>query len=310
MWVEDAEVGGVHAPSTLEAALPAALDVLATALYVCIDDFVGPRHAGRGRPPKLTDSELICLAVCQVLLGIPNDRQFLALARWRLGHLFPQLIDQSNYNRRLRALAPEVGRCINYLAYVSPSFCDRLWLLDSTPVPCSQSRATTRRSEFAGHAGYGRCASHSRWFWGFRLYLICAGDGMPIGWELAAADIGERKVAAEMLERVPVAGHTVIADKNFAGHEFEQLMATHGAHFLRPDRRNEPRRNGSLGAVRQWIESTFWTCKGPLGLERHGARTLTGLGTRVGLRLLALAAGIWHNQLVGHPSRSLAAYGR
>lgn len=290
--------------------MPAALDTLIIGLYVQIDDFLGPRRRGPGRPPKVSDSELICLAVAQVLLGMPNDRQFLALARWRLGHLFPRLIDQSGYNRRLRALAPQIARSIHYLAWISPSFHDRLRLLDSTPVPCGQSRETTRRSEFAGHAGYGRCASHSRWFWGFRLYLICSADGMPIGWELAAANIGERVVATEMLDRIPVAGHTVIADKNFAGRQFEQLMADHGAHFLRPDRKNEPRRHGSLGAVRQWIESTFWTCKGQLGLERHGARTLTGLGARIGLRLLALAAGIWHNHLTGQPGRAFAAYGR
>jgi hypothetical protein len=290
--------------------VPAALDALVVALYVQIDDFLGSRHRGVGRPPKLTDSELITLAVAQVLLGMPNDRQFLALARWRLGHLFPRVIDQSGYNRRLRALAPEIARCITYLAYISPSFYDRLWLLDSTPVPCGQSRETVKRSEFAGAAGYGRCASHSRWFWGFRLYLICASDGMPIAWELAGANVGERVVAAEMLDLVPAAGHIVIADKNFAGAEFEQLMAAHGATFLRPDRKDEPRRHGSLGPVRQWIESTFWTCKGQLGLERHGARTLTGLGTRIGLRLLALAAGIWHNHHTHQPRRALAAYGR
>jgi len=290
--------------------MPACLDALVVGLYVQIDDFLGPRHRGPGRPPKLTDAELICLAVAQVLLGMPNDRQFLALASWRLGHLFPRLIDQSGYNRRLRALAPEIGRCISYLAWLSPSFCDQLRLLDSTPVPCGQSRETARRSEFAGSAGYGYCRSHSRWFWGFRLYLICSGDGMPIGWELAGANIGERVVAAEMLERIPVYGHTVIADKNFSGREFELLMASHGATFLRPDRKDEPARHGSLGAVRQWIESTFQTCKGQLGLERHGARTLTGLGARIGLRLLTLAAGIWHNHLTRDPARAFAAYGR
>jgi hypothetical protein len=148
--------------------------------------------------------------------------------------LFPQLIDQPHYNRRVRALAPQIARCISYLAFVSPSFCDRLRLLDSTPVPWGQSRETVRRSEFAGHAGYGYCRSHSRWFWGFRLYLICSGDGMPIGWELAAANIGERVMAAEMLDRVALAGHTVITDKNFSSEEFEALMAKCGAHFLRP----------------------------------------------------------------------------
>ena len=112
--------------------MPAALDALSVGLYVLIDDFLGPRHRGPGRPPKLTDAELITLAVAQVLLAIPNDRQFLALARWRLGHLFARLIDQSGYNRRLRALAPQIGRCISYLAWVSPSFCDRI-RLDPAP---------------------------------------------------------------------------------------------------------------------------------------------------------------------------------
>jgi hypothetical protein len=294
----------------LEAALPAALDALVIGLYVCLDDFLGPRHVGVGRPPKLSDAELITLAIAQVLLAVPNDRQFLALARWRLVHLFPVLIDQSGYNRRLRHLAPEIGRCISYLAYISPSFCEHVRLLDSTPVPCGQSRETARRSEFAGSAGYGYCRSHSRWFWGYRLYLICAADGMPIGFELAAANIGERIVAAELLERIPVAGHTVIADKGFAGTEFEQLMTHAGARFLRPDRKDEPRRYGNLGAIRQWIESTIWTCKGQLGLEHHGARTLPGLGARIGLRLLALAAGIWHNHLTNQPARAFAAYGR
>ena len=87
-------------------------------------------------------------------------------------------------------------------------------------------------------------------------------------------------------------------------------MADHGATFLRPDRKDEPARHGSLGAIRQWIESTFQTCKGQIGLERHGARTLTGLGARIGLRLLTLTAGITHNQLNGQPARAFAAYGR
>jgi hypothetical protein len=285
----------------------AQLDALLTAIYVLTDDFL-PKRRGPGRPPRITDAELITLAIAQILMGLPNDRQFLALAAYRLGHLFPYRPKQSGYNKRLRRLVPEIERTINYLAFISPSWCDGLRLLDSTPVPCAASRETTRRSEFAGIAAYGYCRSHSRYFWGFRLYLLCAADGTPIAFELAPANAGEREVAREMLERVSLDGYTVIADKGFAGEEFERWMADRGARFLRPDRKDEAPRFGALGRVRQWIESVFWTCKGQLGLERHGARTLPGLGARIGLRLLALAAALWHNWEIGEPGRHLSAY--
>ncbi len=284
------------------------LDALVTALYVRVDDLL-PKRRGRGHPPRITDAELIALAVAQMFLAVLNDRKFLAIARWRLGHLFPYLPKQPGYNKRLRKLAPTIATVITQLAASSASFCDNLRLLDSTPVPCGQSRETARRSELAGHAAYGWCKSHSRYFWGFRLYLLCAPDGMPIAFELAAANAPERVVAAEMLERVDLDGYTVMADKGFAGEEFEQIMAALGAHFLRPDRRDEPHRHGSLGPVRQWIESVFWTCKGQLTLEAHGGRTIEGLCTRVALRLLALAAGLIHNQTIDDPGRHFAAYG-
>jgi hypothetical protein len=189
------------------------LDALVTALYVRVGDLL-PARQGPGHPPRITDAELIALAVAQMFLAVPNDRKFLAFARWRLGHLFCYLPKQPGYNKRMRALAPTIGRVLAHLATNSPSFCDGLRLLDSTPVPCGQSRETARRSELAGQAGYGWCGSHSRRFWGFRLYLLCAPDGMPIAFELVAANVGERVAATEMLERVALDGYTVMADRS------------------------------------------------------------------------------------------------
>jgi hypothetical protein len=283
------------------------LDTLLIALYVLADDLL-PKRSGPGRPPRINDPELVCLAVAQVLLDRPNERKFLRFARRRLGHLFPYIPKQSGYNKRLRALAPQIVRLLNVLAYVSPSFCDSLRLLDSTPVPCAQSRETVRRSELAGHAAYGWCRSHSRYFWGFRLHLLCAPDGMPIGFELAPANIGEREVAETILERVDCLGRTIIADKGYAGEDFEAFVAALGATLVRPDRRDERPRFGALGGVRQWVESAFDTLKDQLSLERHGARTLPGLIARIVQRLLALGACIWHNWAIGEPGRSLTAY--
>ena len=275
------------------------LDDLLTALFVLVDDLL-PRRRHAGRPPRMSASELVTLAVAQILLDCHSERKFLRLARQRLGHLFPYIPKQPGYNKRLRSLAGDICVVIEHLATTSPSFCDRLRLLDSTPVPCGQSRETRKRSELAGWAAYGYCASHSRPFWGLRLYLLCAPDGMPVSFCLAPANEGEREVAAALLERARErgmldGGEIIITDKGFASREFEQLVASLDATLIRPDRKDEPRRFGNLGGVRQWIESIYQTTKSQLSLELHGGHIPNGVWTRVCQRVLALAAGIWHS---------------
>ena len=167
-------------------------------------------------------------------------------------------------------------------------------------MPCGQSRETRKRSELAGWAAYGYCASHSRYFWGLRLYLLCAPDGMPISFCLAPANEPEREVALAMLERARErgllsGGEIIIGDKGFASHEFERAVASLAATFIRPDRRDEKPRFGKLGGIRQWIESINDTLKGQLSLENHGDHIPTGVWARVCQRILALAAGVWHS---------------
>jgi hypothetical protein len=105
-------------------------------------------------------------------------------------------------------------------------------------------------------------------------------------------------------------GLILIGDKGFAGQDFEDLVTTgFGLHLVRPDRRDETPRHGSIGWIRQWIESVNDTLKGQLDLERHGGRTTQGIYARITQRLLAMAAAIWHNWLTGtDDKRSLIAY--
>ena len=130
------------------------LDALLTALYVRVDDFL-PKRRGPGRPPRITDAELIALAVAQMFLGIPNDRKFLALARWRLGHLFPYLPQQPGYNKRLRALAPTIARVITPGRQLPVVLRQPAAARQHPGARAAQSRETARRSELAGHAAYG-----------------------------------------------------------------------------------------------------------------------------------------------------------
>ena len=287
--------------------MDADLDLLLIAVYVTADDLLPEKPENAKR--ILTDAEVVTLCVAQAIMGIPSDRRFLRVARKHLRHLFPKIPGQAGYFKRRRALSDTLEWLMNVFASQSPGFYDDLLLVDSTPVECARSRETVKRSQLADAADYGYCRSHSRFFWGFRLHGIFAPDGTPRAVTVASPKRDERDVALELLARTRRAGgETLIGDKGYAGRAFAHAVSELDATILRPRRKDEPGHGPHLAPIRQRIESIFWTCKGTLTLERHGARTLPGLRERILQRLLTLAAAITLNHQLGRPSRALADY--
>jgi hypothetical protein len=298
------------------------LDTLATALYVKVDDALkaspelAPVRPKIGIAPTLSDAELVTLAVMSALLGFTSERRWLRHAKENLRHMFPYLPQQSGYNKRLRAASGLVLTMIRLRAADTSLWSDDVWVVDSTPVECGRSRETAKRSDLAGWAQYGYCASHSRFFWGLRLHLVCTLGGLPIMFGLTGAKADERVTLLGMLDASPEIatarkGQTIIGDKNYFGAAFEQEMTDREIDLLRPARKGEAERAGAalFKPLRQTIESINQTFKAQLDLERHGGRTPAGVIIRVLARILAITAAIWHNDKTGQPiKRSLIAY--
>ncbi|MDX3354277.1 IS982 family transposase [Streptomyces sp. ME01-24h] len=298
------------------------LDTLATALYARIDDelkaspWLAPWRPKVGITPTLSDAELLTLAVMSALLGYTSERRWLRRVDRDFRGLLPYVPQQSGYGKRLRAASPLLTSMIRMLAQDTSLWTDDVWLVDSTPVGCGCSRETAKRSDLAGWAEYGYCASHSRYFWGLRLHLVCTLGGLPILFALTGAKADERETLRDMLDSAPdvQATHlqqTIIGDKNYYGREFENDLTERDLKLLRPARKGEPERAGAhlFKPLRQVIESINQTLKGQLDLERHGGKTPAGVTVRVLSRLLALTAAIWHNDKTGQPvKRSLIAY--
>ena len=300
--------------------LDADLDTLLIALYVELDDRIIPAarpgriRRGPGRPPLVTDAELLCLAVAQVLLRFNDEHHWLRAAPARVGHLFPRLLSQSEYNQRLKDAAPLLEAALRWLAGRTPGSAEPLRLMDATAIGCGQSKTTTHRSNLFGYAGYGYESAHSRWYWGAKLLLITTPDGTVTGFSLANPKLaGEREQTRQTLTCQPVnrpePGTAVVTDKGLAGADVEEFFAGLDLTLLRPARRDEKTPRAFPNWLRQRIEAIIWTLKNQLGLEHHNARVPAGLWTRVLQRLLALNTVIWHNWTIGAPvKRSLIAY--
>jgi len=281
------------------------LDLLLTAVFCAADDFL-PKRPGNARR-RITDAEVITLAVAQAVMGISSDRQFLRAARRQLGHLFLSLPSQDAFWKRRARLSEQIEALMAAFSKDCPGYWDSIALLDSTPVECGRSVDTSRRSALGVACAHHFSRSHNRWFWGMRLHLLGAPDGTIRAAILASADDKERDVARRLFAIGLRGGETIVADKGYAGADFAAHAAeVYDATVLRPARKTEPDNGLHLSGIRQRIESIVWTLKDTLGLEHHRARTLHGLRARIAAKLLAYSAGIWINWLCGRPTRAFA----
>ncbi len=285
--------------------MSASLETLVVAAYVFAASFSIPRPGPQGR---ITDPELVALAVAQAATGLCSDRQFLGTIGRLLPGWFPRLPDQSQYNRRLRRLTPWITTTQLMVAELIAE--GRVRLVDGTLIACANYPGCASRSEFAGHASYGYCPPKSEFVWGMRLVLISDRKGVPVGYDLVGPKTGqERDSALELAAAHP--GTVLCADKGFWGREYEASMNLINVDIITPERHRlgqRPPAEIAKARIRLVIESVFANLKQQMRLSTHLAKTLPGLVQRVAQRLLALTIGIFLNTRTGRPARALAAY--
>lgn len=284
--------------------MTASLETLVVAAYVFAESLAIPRPGPEG---KITDAELIALAVAQASTGMPSDRQFLGMVAYRLPGWFPHLPDQSQYNRRLRRLVPYI--VMVQLGVAELVATGRTRLADGTLISCANYAGCAKRSNFAGHAGYGYCPSKSLFVWGMRLVLVTDEKGVPLGYDLVAPGDGEREPLFRLTQAHP--DTVLFADKGLWGAEYKRTIELISVELVTPERHRlgeRPPAEVVKASIRLIIESVFSNLKRQMRLGEHLAKTLGGLVQRIAQRLLALTLGMFINVLAGRAPRALVAY--
>jgi len=291
------------------------LDSFLVSLYVLVDDRWQHDHGGRtprrtGRPVRLSDPEVLTLAILSQWPRFRSERDFWRFADAHLRGYFPNLLSQGQLNRRVRALEPELRALQQAFA---KEFCDPspvYRVMDTTLIPAIVRVRASRRGLFCGQATFGRNASKTEWVYGFKVALVVDPDGIVTAFGLAPASSDERPIGDALGASD---GHgAYLADKGFTGAEWERRwLEEYGALVAATPQNNSERawpkkdRRWAAGK-RQIIEGVIYQLKDFFGLERHRAKTLSGLLARLAAKVAAYTCAQRINGSLGRPLRHLA----
>ena len=290
------------------------LDSFLVSLYVSVDDWWRASHSSTsrrpGRPSLLAESEVLTLAILAQWPRFRSERDFWRFARAHLGGYFPNLCSQGQFNRRVRGLEPELRALQRAFAreLSEPSAVYRV--LDTTLVPAVVRVRACRKGLFAGQASFGRSASKTEWVYGFKAALVVDPRGVVTTFGLAPAASDERPIGESLI--ADDHHDAYLADKGFTGVEWERRWLESYEALVAATPKNNARRAWPeedrrwAAGKRQIIEGVIGQLKDFFGLERHRAKTLDGLLTRLAAKVAAYTCGQRINDSLGRPLRHLA----
>ena len=260
-------------------------------IYVIVDDWyqIEGQEILKGKPgkkPKFTDSEVITLMLAQDYIPYPGENQFIGYIKANYLDLFPDLITQSQFNRRARNLRLLVEEMRRYWLKELGLLTQVDLLMDTKPIPVMGYKRSKKRSDFAGSADYGHCASRNMKYYGYKLVSLCTLDGIPIVYELVPANTDERLAAESVL--YALRGCRIYSDKGFIGEDWQERIFRHTRNRIyTPKRANQSDQNPAefdrwLNSIRERIEGVFNEIQNTgRNIERLLAKTIIGLATRV-----------------------------
>jgi hypothetical protein len=274
----------------------ASLEEAVTVLFCLIDDtyrLLNPRWRSHEPIKKLSDSEVLTLALLQQLRGVESEHSFLRDAGWFFSHLFPGManLHPSSLHRRIRRLRGYLGPLRR--AVVTDLLGDpQTLIVDSTLLPVLHPRQVAQSAGFEGAAWvrWGSFAVH-----GVKLHLVCATNRVPISYELTPAHTPEVLLTEELLDGAGLGNggaRRLLGDFAYRSGGLVEELADRAV-FLATERADR------RPSVRQHLEVCFATLKGTFGLGRTLAKTLVGLATRIAAKMTAHAYGCCVNRILG-----------
>jgi hypothetical protein len=269
----------------------ARLEEAVTVLFCLVDDtyqLLNPEGVQRYKGlKKLSDSEVLTLALFQQLRGVQSERSFLRDAERLFSHLFPGVVGlaPSSFHRRVR-------RPRGFLEHLRRSVLPELvgdpetLIVDSTLLSVLHPRQVKQSA--AGFEGTAWVRWDSFAVHGVKLHLLCSTNRVPLSYELTAANVADVLLVRELLEVAGLNEGGMVrrryGDLAYRGVKLKEELAEAGV-LLAADRADR------RPAIRQQAEVCFAVLKRVLGMGGTLAKTPVGLVTRIAAKVTAYTYG-------------------
>ena len=279
---------------------PPSLEEAIVVLFCLVDDAyapLNPRGDRYGALKKLSDSEVLALALFQQLRGVESERSFLRDAQRFFSHLFPGVVGMhpSSLHRRVRKLR-------RFLEPLRRSVLPELvgdpetLIVDSTLLEVLHPRQVKQSA--AGFAGAAWVKWGSFALYGVKLHLLCATNRVPISYEITAANVADVLLVRELLSEAGLEqdglARRLFGDLAYRGGTLGEELAEAGVLLATDKAHRRP-------PIRQQVEVCFAALKRVFGMDGTLAKTLTGLVTRIAAKVAAYTYGLYVNRFLGRP---------
>ena len=280
----------------------ASLEETVTVLFCLVDDayrLLNPRWRSHETLKKLSDSEVLTLALLQQLRGVESERSFLRDAGRFFSHLFPGVagLHPSSLHRRLRRLRGYLEPLRRTVVADLVGDPETL-IVDSTLLSVLHPRQV---GQSAGWAASSSGAAWARWgsfsVYGAKLHLICSTNRVPVSYELTAANVADAPLVEELLGGAGLGEGTarrLFGDFAYRSGALAEALAERGVLLATERAERRPAR-------RQQVEVCFAILKSVFGMDGTLAKTLVGLATRIAAKVAAYTYGCYVNRLMGRP---------
>lgn len=212
-------------------------------VYVLIDDLYtqdAPDSVCKRRnilDAKLSDSEIITIAICGELVGIDSENAWLSFVKKNYRHLFPKLCSRTRFNRARRALLQVTELIRQKLLAVFAIPCSRYFVIDSFPLAvCKFGRARYCQSFRQDGADYGKCPSKKETYFGYKVHALITLEGFITAFEITLASTDDREGLRDLvMQQQPL---TILGDKGYVGEALSGEMREQGICLMALKRSN------------------------------------------------------------------------